>query len=101
MRAAIDETLIAFSGVLGLYAKNLITGEEVCHRAEAVMPAASAIKVGIMADLYRRVAGGEVDLNRRLTLCATDHGGGTGVLKDLAPGLAPTIDDLCSLMTVV
>jgi beta-lactamase class A len=97
----VDEALADFPGELGFYAKNLATGEEVGHRADAVMPTASVIKVGIMAELYRQAEQGEVDLDRRLTLTKEDHYGGTGVLKEFAPGLQPTLTDLCRMMIVV
>ncbi len=97
----IDEALRAFPGVLGMYAKNLTTGEEVGHRADAVMPTASTIKVGIMAELYRQAEAGAVDLAQRVTVQPSDWYGGTGVLKEFAPGLTPTIADLCRMMIVV
>lgn len=78
--ARIDEDLAPFSGVLGCYAKNLDTGEEVGHRADEVMPTASVIKVGILAERYRQAEAGEVDLAPRLPLTAADWYGGTGVL---------------------
>jgi beta-lactamase class A len=99
--ADVDRALAEFPGVLGFYAKNLTTGEEVGHRADAVMPTASVIKVGIMAELYRQVDAGEVDLSRRLTVTKDDYYGGTGVLKEFEPGVAPTILDLCRMMIVV
>jgi beta-lactamase class A len=99
--ARVDEALATFPGVLGFYAKNLTTGKEVGHGADAVMPTASVIKVGIMAELYRQVECGEVDLSRRLTVTEEDSFGGTGVLKEFAPGLQPTVNDLCRMMIVV
>lgn len=97
----IEAVLAEFPGRLGFYAKNLTTGEEVGHRADEVMPTASAIKVGIMAELYRRILSGEIRPARQLTLTVGDRVGGTGVLQDLAPGLRLTITDLCHLMIVV
>lgn len=99
--SAIDDGLNTFPGDLGFYAKNLNTGEEVGHRADAVMPTASVIKVGIMAELYRQVEAGEVILSDRLTVTAEDNYGGTGVLKEFEPGVAPTLTDLCRMMIVV
>lgn len=98
--AAIDRALASFGGVLGFYAKNLTTGEEVGYRAAEVMPTASVIKVGIMAELYRQAGEGAVDLDRRIRLEASDWFGGTGVLKEMAPGLEPTMTDLCRLMII-
>jgi beta-lactamase class A len=99
--AGVDRALAEFPGDLGFYAKNLTTGEDVGHRADAVMPTASVIKVGIMAELYRQAETGEVDLGRRLTVTKEDSYGGTGVLKEFEPGVEPTIRDLCRMMIVV
>jgi beta-lactamase class A len=99
--AGVDAALAQFPGELGLYAKNLTTGDDVGHRADVVMPTASVIKIGIMAELYRQAEAGDVDLDRRLTVTADDFYGGTGVLKEFAPGLQPTIADLCRMMIVV
>lgn len=98
--SAIDRALASFGGVLGFYAKNLSTGEDIGHRADEVMPTASVIKVGVMAELYRQAAAGLVDLERRLRLEPSDWFGGTGVLKELTPGLEPTVADLCRLMII-
>lgn len=99
--AGIDAALEGFPGELGFFAKNLTTGESVGHRADAVMPTASVVKVGIMAELYRQFETGEVELGRRNDVTADDWQGGTGVLNEFAPGLTPTVADLCRMMIVV
>jgi beta-lactamase class A len=99
--AAVETLLAGYPGVLGFYARNLTTREGLGYREDAVMPTASAIKVGIMAELYRRIEVGAIDPAQRLTIAAGDRVEGTGVLNDLAPGLTPTIADLCHLMIVV
>jgi len=98
--AGIDDLSASFAGELGVYAKNLTNGEELEYRADEVMPTASVIKVAIMAELYRQAGAGEVDLERRIRLQASDWYGGTGVLKELMPGLEPTVLDLCRLMII-
>jgi beta-lactamase class A len=98
--AGVDRALESFGGVLGFYAKNLTTGEEVGHRADEVMPTASVIKVGIMAELYRQAEAGSVDLEQRIRMEASDWFGGTGVLKEMMPGIEPTVTDLCRLMII-
>ncbi len=98
MHRAIDAAMGQFPGRLCVYARNLRSGEEVGRDADAVMPTASVIKVPIMAVLYDRVARGEIDLGQRVVLEAADWRGGTGILKELQPGLEPTIGDLCRVM---
>jgi len=98
--AGIDDLTASFAGELGVYAKNLTTGEELAYRADEVMPTASTIKVAIMAELYRQAGVGTIDLGRRIRVDASDWYGGTGVLKELMPGLEPTVHDLCRLMII-
>jgi beta-lactamase class A len=97
----VNALLAGFPGELGFYAKNLTTGEEVWHRPDEVMPTASVIKVGIMAELYRQIETGLVDPATRLTVTAEDYYGGTGVLKEFETGIQPTVTDLCRLMIIV
>jgi beta-lactamase class A len=98
---AIETVAAGFSGEFGLFARNLATGAEVGYRPDAVMPTASAIKVGVLAELYRQADAGLVDLARRLPVTAEDWYGGSGVLKEVAPGIAPSVGDLARLMIVV
>ena len=81
----IEAAVARFSGEFGLHAKNLATGAEVGYRADASMPTASVIKVCVLAELYRQVEAGSVDLDERLPVTAEDWYGGSGVLKEFAP----------------
>src|SRR3954447_3516420 len=84
-----------FPGTIGYYAKNLCTGQEIGQNADLELPTASVIKVAIMAELYRQFENGEIDLGERVELKASDWWGGTGILKELLPGIKPTVADLC------
>lgn len=99
--AAIDREVGAFSGAFGCYAHNLGTGDEVCYAADAVMPAASAVKVVVLLALYGRVLQGELEIDRRVTIRETDVLPGSGVLQQLTPGFQLTLEDLARLMIVV
>ena len=88
-------------GTFGIYARNLGTGETVGVNAGRVMPTESAAKTFILVHYTGLVARGALDPNRRVTLTADDHTLGTGVLRFLAPGLEPTLEDLAWLMIVV
>jgi beta-lactamase class A len=90
-----------FSGEFGMFAQNLTTGETVGINEDALMPTASVIKIGILCDLYRQAGEGLVDLGERREVTPDDWWGGSGVLKELAPGIAPTIADLARLMIIV
>ncbi len=90
-----------FRGSLGLAATNLHTGEQVLLSAEQVFPTASVIKVSVLAELFAQADEGRLTLDERLEMRTSDIVGGSGVLRDLLPGLQPTLTDLAMLMVIV
>jgi hypothetical protein len=88
-------------GTWGVYARNLGTDETVAIDADVLMPAQSSLKAGVLVVYERRVENRSIDPDRRVTITADDHELGSGVLRHLAPGLAPTLDDLAWLMITV
>jgi hypothetical protein len=89
------------AGTWGLYARHLDTGETVAIRADEVMPAQSSVKVCVLLAYTKRIGLGKDDPGRRVSLLAEDHELGSGVLRYLAPGLSPTLNDLAWLMIVL
>ncbi len=89
------------AGTWGVYARHLDTGETVAIRADEVMPAQSSVKVCVLLAYTKRIRLGDDDRNRRVTLLGEDHELGSGVLRYLAPGLSPTLEDLAWLMIVL
>ena len=83
-----------------LYARDLTTGREVAVRADEPMNTASVIKLAIMVLAYRDAEAGTFDLEARRTLRPEDFRGGSGVLRQFAPGLQPTWRDLVTQMIV-
>jgi beta-lactamase class A len=97
VRALVD----ARPGTFGVYARNLTTDETVAVNADQVLPAESAAKTFVLIHYSRLVTAGVVDPAARVRL---DQGArllGTGVLRYLADGLEPTLDDLAWLMIIV
>lgn len=72
---------------------------ECCEQEQ--FPAASVIKIGIMASLLDRIWRGEARLEDRISLSAEHHVGGAGVLFELEPGRDYSLAELCRLMMVV
>ena len=97
LRTMID----ARAGTWGVYARHLDTGETVAIRADEVMPAQSSVKVCVLLAYTKRIRLGHDERDRRVTLLSEDHEMGSGVLRYLAPGLSPTLDDLAWLMIVL
>jgi beta-lactamase class A len=90
-----------FSGDLSLAAKNLTTGEEVFVAADQLHPTASVFKIPVMIEVFRQAEAGNFSLEDRIEFQADDVVRGSGVLRDLMPGLKPTIHDLIVLMIIV
>jgi beta-lactamase class A len=88
-------------GVFGVYARNLTTGERVEIDADRVMPTESAAKTFVLVHYAALVAAGACDPDLRVALTDEHRLLGTGVLRYLASGLSPTLEDLAWLMIVV
>ena len=102
--AVIDEirTLVAgFSGVLGVWTQSLNTGETIEWNSRDSFPTASAIKVPILCEVFRQAGEGRFGLSDPLTVRAEDVVPGSGILKDLTPGLSLSVRDLATLMIVL
>jgi beta-lactamase class A len=90
-----------FSGVLGVWAQALPSGETIQWNTQEVFPAASTIKLPILYEVYRQVGEGRFRLTDPVTATADDVVGGSGILKELTPGLTLSIRDMATLMIVV
>lgn len=88
-------------GTVGLVVQNLESGEELLLHPDEVFPAASVIKIAILAEAMRQCEAGLLPLNTTVRLAAKDVVGGDGVLLELHPGLELTVEDLLRLMIVV
>ena len=97
----LDSAIAAVPAVTGMAAKHLVTGQELAHRADDIYFTASTFKVPILVELYRQVDMGIVDPSARLELTDADRSPGSGVLKELASGLRPTVRDLATLMIII
>jgi beta-lactamase class A len=89
------------AGTWTVYARHLGSGELVAIRADKMMPAQSSVKVCVLLTYTKKVRLGQDDPRRRVSLKSEDHTLGSGVLRYLAPGLTPTLDDLAWLMIVL
>jgi beta-lactamase class A len=101
LATAIAAVIDGQPGVFGVYARNLGTGETVEINADHVLPAESAAKTFILVYYAQLVAAGTVDPRTRVPLDDEHRYIGTGVLRYLESGLAPTLDDLAWLMVIV
>src|SRR5205085_7109468 len=70
-------------------------------RGAEPFPAASTIKLFVLHELLRQVERGRLALADQVVVRRTDLVPGTGVLKDLAPGLGLSLADAAMLMVTV
>ncbi len=88
-------------GMVGVAAKHLETDKRVSYNADTVFFTASTLKVPLLVELYRQVDAGIIDVNQRIDLTDALRVPGSGVLKELAAGLQPTVHDLAMLMIII
>jgi beta-lactamase class A len=97
LQSAIDRV----QGVVGVAAKHLVTGRELGHNTRMVFFTASTLKVPLLVELYRQVDEGRIHLDQRMELTDQLRVPGSGVFKELASGLQPTIRDAAMLMIII
>ena len=90
-----------FSGVIGVWGRDLRSGETVAVRADETFETASAIKTLIMATVFDLVRRGEADLAEPLHVEERHQVRGSGVLRELSLGIALPLRDVLSLMIVL
>jgi beta-lactamase class A len=90
-----------FSGVFGVAARDLGSGREIARNADATYSAASCIKIPIMVEVFRQVEAGTLDLAAPLVFRPDQKVEGSGILRDLTPGMSLTLRDAVVLMIIV
>jgi len=97
--ASIAAKIKAFPGEMGLYAKNLETGDVVAVNADQRFPTASLIKIAVMAEVYRQIEAGKFGKNTPVTLRDADKAGDETIpLNMLHDGTVLTVSDLLKFM---
>ena len=81
--------------------RDLATGYTSGYNANAVMPAASTIKIPIMVEVFRQMAAGNFDLNRRVELMSSDRDWGSGDLASSPIGSTFPVSSLLTQMITV
>src|SRR5262245_51100881 len=97
--ARIAEKVRAFHGEMGVYAKNLDTGEVIAVNADQRFPTASLIKVAVMAEVFRQMEQGKFRRDTTVTLHDKDKAGDETIpLNMLHDGTVLTVSDLLKFM---
>jgi beta-lactamase class A len=90
-----------FSGVLGLWVNDLERDEVYGRHAERRFRPASTIKLFVLLELYRQQAAERVRMSDQVVVTARSRVPGSGVIKDLSPGLRLTLKDAATLMITI
>lgn len=85
-RAELEAIADGFSGVAGVHVVDLTSGDRWDVRGDWVFPQASAIKISILLELFRRAEGEPEILRKRVELNASTRTLGSGVLHHLTDG---------------
>jgi beta-lactamase class A len=102
LTATVRRLAARFSGRFGFWARDLRSGETVAWHGADRFPSASTIKVFVLRELHRQAEAGLVDLDRdQVELRQSDIAAGSGVIKDLTPGLRLSLRDAATLMVTV
>ena len=97
VRAAME----GFTGSVGIYAKNLDTGQSFGLRENERVRTASTIKLPIMMAVFDAVQHGRARFTDPVLLTKREMVNGSGVLTELSPGDRLPLRDLVHLMIVV
>jgi beta-lactamase class A len=95
---AIEDARERFPGETGVYFVDVESDLDIGFNAEARFESASLMKLVVIAEVYRRIQVGELELDRTLTLQPDQIVGGSGDLKDQEPGMSFPISVLTEKM---
>ena len=99
LEATIREADRHLDGVLGVAILDLSTGHSLLLNADEVFPAASSIKIAVLAEFYRQIQQGKLKPTDIYILQSSDLVGGSGIFGVLTPGVTRlTLRDLAALM---
>ncbi len=86
---------------LGFVFKDLQTGQVIHYDGDKPYPTASAYKIYILAELFRKAYAGECSLSDRLPLTEEIKSPGSGILQVIDGGTSLTLKDYATLMMIL
>jgi beta-lactamase class A len=101
LKEAIISPAESLKGKMGVSVKDLKTGEAANLNGDDLFPTASTFKVPVLVEFYRQVENGIISLDEKVILRQEDLVPGSGVLKELTPGMIISFRDLLKLMMVI
>lgn len=101
LKERIEEVAGGLKGTLGVAVKNLGTGEKVLVRGNTLFQLASVFKVPVIVTLYRQADAGKINLDDYVEMTDYARVPGSGVLRELTPGLKLRVRDYRTLMMMI
>ena len=102
LSAELNRIASSYDGVMGIFVKDLTTGQTFTVNADSSFPTASSIKIPILIELMRQAQSGRINLAERIETHRAGLVGGSGVLQFFSDGgSAISIHDLAVLMVVL
>lgn len=102
LSADLNRMAASYDGVMGIFIKDLSSGQTFGVNADAIFPQASSIKIPILIELMRQAQGGKIDLAERVEIHRSGLVDGSGVLQFFSEGgSAICWRDLAVLMVVL
>ena len=101
LKRILEDILDGRDGTFAVMARDLKTGEEVSVNPDVLVPTASVFKVPVLVEVFRKAHLGLLNLHDRHELTEEDKCPGSGVLKELLPGVQLTYEDLAVLMIII
>lgn len=90
-----------YSGTLGLYAKNLKTGEIISVNSDSLFPTASVIKLPVLIAFFNKVKYGEINPNEYAIVKDSQKVGGAGIIQFFEGDVKMKLIDLATLMIIL
>ena len=98
MKAQLESIIKPLPGKIGVYYKDLSTGQTFEYNAQETFIAASVIKLPILVAVFQEIEDGSLRRDDILVLTDADKVPSCGALNQMHSGLEVTISDLCNLM---
>lgn len=101
MDRSVFAPIAGMSDKVGIYYKNLVTGDEFIQNGDLPLMAASVIKLPVLVCAFFEMARGNVDRNERFILKDEDKLPSCGACNVLHTGIELTFEDLYTLMIIL
>lgn len=102
LRTQIEAVIEHIEGEVGVAAKHIETGEEICINGDTYFPMASVFKIPVFVEVMAQIKEGRFRLEDEVSVQKADQHLGSGYLSDLdAPGIKLSIKNLINLMMMI